>query len=255
MRALILAAGQGKRLGKASKNRPKCLVELFGKTIINNQLEVLNSNNIEEINIVTGYKSNLLDNLNLNVYHNKDFEKTNMVFSMFQASDLFDSDETDLIVAYGDIIYEKGNLEKLMNSKSSISIMVDLNWKKLWSERFDNPLDDAETMKFDDDLNIFELGKKTDSYSDIQGQYTGLIKFDKNYLRKIKDTYIGIQNSNSIDYKSMYMTDFIQLLINKNFKVTASLVEGGWLEIDTEKDIDCYQDLYHSGKLKEFYKN
>ena len=52
----------------------------------------------------------------------------------------------------------------------------------------------------------------------------------------------------------MYMTDFIQLLINKNFKVTASLVEGGWLEIDTEKDIDCYQDLYHRGKLKEFYK-
>ena len=64
MRALILAAGQGKRLGNASKNRPKCLVELFGKTIISNQLEVLNSNNIEEINIVTGYKSNLLDNLN-----------------------------------------------------------------------------------------------------------------------------------------------------------------------------------------------
>ena len=51
------------------------------------------------------------------------------------------------------------------------------------------------------------------------------------------------------------MTDFIQLLINKNFKVTASLVEGGWLEIDTEKDIDCYQDLYQRGKLKEFYEN
>ena len=60
--------------------------------------------------------------------------------------------------------------------------MVDLNWKKTWSKRFDNPLDDAETMIFDDDLNIIELGKKTDN--DIQGQYTGLIKFDKNYLKK-----------------------------------------------------------------------
>ncbi|GIS28377.1 MAG: hypothetical protein CM15mP129_05740 [Chloroflexota bacterium] len=41
------------------------------------------------------------------------------------------------------------------------------------------------------------------------------------------------------------MTDFIRLLINKNFKVTASLVEGGWLrENRHEKDIDCYQDLY-----------
>tara|TARA_B100000700_G_scaffold72403_1_gene80656 strand:- start:38 stop:805 length:768 start_codon:yes stop_codon:yes gene_type:complete len=255
MRALILAAGQGKRLGKASKNQPKCLVELFGKPIITKQLEVLNSNNIEDINIVTGYKSNLLDNLNLKTYHNKDFEKTNMVFSMFQASDLFDSNETDLIVAYGDIIYEKSNLDKLINSKSSVSIMVDLNWKKLWSKRFNNPLDDAETMKFDNDLNIVELGKKTDSYSDIHGQYTGLIKFDKNYLKKIKDVYIGIQNSNLIDYKNMYMTDFIQLLINKNFKVTASLVSGGWLEIDTKKDIDCYQDLYKQGKLKEFYKD
>lgn len=254
MRALILAAGQGKRLGKASKNRPKCLVELFGKPIISKQLEILKSNNIKDINIVTGYKSNLLDELNLNTYHNKDFEKTNMVFSMFQASDLFDSNETDLIVAYGDIIYEKGNLKKLINSKSSVSIMVDLNWKKLWSKRFSNPLDDAETMIFDDDLNIIELGKKTDSYNDIQGQYTGLIKFDKNYLKKIKDVYIDIQNSNLIDHKNMFMTDFIQLLINKNFKVTASLVEGGWLEIDTEGDIDCYQNLDKKGKLQEFYK-
>ena len=253
MRALILAAGQGKRLGKASKNRPKCLVELFGKTIISNQLEVLNSNNIEEINIVTGYKSNLLDNLNLNVYHNKDFEKTNMVFSMFQASDLFDSDETDLIVAYGDIIYEKGNLNKLIKSKSSISIMVDLNWRNLWSKRFDNPLDDAETMIFDNDLNIIELGKKTDNYSDIQGQYTGLIKFDKNYLKKIKDFYIKIQNSNLIDYKNLYMTDFLQLLINNKIKVSATLVKGGWLEIDTEKDIICYENLHKNGELNRIY--
>tara|TARA_B100000941_G_scaffold288134_1_gene264492 strand:- start:693 stop:1460 length:768 start_codon:yes stop_codon:yes gene_type:complete len=253
MRALILAAGQGKRLGKASKNQPKCLVELFGKPIISKQLETLKSNNIRDINIVTGYKSNLLDKLNLNTYHNKDFEKTNMVFSMFQASELFDSNETDLIVAYGDIIYEKGNLNKLIKSKSSISIMVDLNWRNLWSKRFDNPLDDAETMIFDNDLNIIELGKKTDNYSDIQGQYTGLIKFDKNYLKKIKDFYIKIQNSNLIDYKNLYMTDFLQLLINNKIKVSATLVKGGWLEIDTEKDIICYENLYKNGELNRIY--
>ena len=253
MRALILAAGQGKRLGKASKNQPKCLVELFGKPIISKQLETLKSNNIRDINIVTGYKSNLLDKLNLNTYHNKDFEKTNMVFSMFQASELFDSNETDLIVAYGDIIYEKGNLNKLIKSKSSISIMVDLNWRNLWSKRFDNPLDDAETMIFDNDLNIIELGKKTDNYSDIQGQYTGLIKFDKNYLKKIKDFYIEIQNSNLIDYKNLYMTDFLQLLINNKIKVSATLVKGGWLEIDTEKDIICYENLHKNGELNRIY--
>ena len=191
MRALILAAGQGKRLGKASKNRPKCLVELFGKTIINNQLEVLNSNNIEEINIVTGYKSNLLDNLNLNVYHNKDFEKTNMVFSMFQASDLFDSNETDLIVSYGDIIYESSVLEKLMSQPSDISVVADLDWDKLWHLRMDNPLEDAESFNFSNSLDIIEIGNKVKSISGDGAIYdTTMLYSDKkeNYFIAIKFT-------------------------------------------------------------------
>tara|TARA_B100001996_G_scaffold131391_1_gene99899 strand:- start:1208 stop:1975 length:768 start_codon:yes stop_codon:yes gene_type:complete len=253
MKALILAAGQGKRLGKASKNRPKCLVNLFGKSLLERQIEILKSANINDINIVSGFKSELLNNYDLKKFHNKDFESTNMVFSMFTAEDLFISNSEDLIVSYGDIIYEKKNLEKLVNTDAEVSIMVDLNWENLWSKRFEDPLSDAETMKFDKDLNISELGKKTTNYDDINGQYTGLIKFRKDSLNKIHKIYQKLKSNRSTSYQNLYMTDFIQILIEKKIEVKASLVNGGWLEIDTESDLINYKSLEKSGELNTFY--
>ena len=253
MKALILAAGQGKRLGKASKNKPKCLINLFGKSLLENQIEILKSADIIDINIVSGFKSELLNNYSFKKFHNKYFESTNMVFSMFTASDLFIDNSEDLIVSYGDIIYEKKNLEKLINTDAEVSIMVDLNWKNLRTKRFEDPLSDAETMKFDKDLNISELGKKTRNYDDIQGQYTGLIKLRKDSLNKIYKIYQQLEGNRSISYENLYMTDFIQILIEKAIEVKASLVNGGWLEIDTESDLINYKSVEKSGNLNTIY--
>ena len=253
MKALILAAGQGTRLGEISKNKPKCLINLFGKTLLESQIEILKSANINNINIVTGFKSELLKNYDLKQFHNKDFKSTNMVFSMFKAKDLFVSEYEDLIVSYGDIIYEKKNLDKLLNTNSEVSIMVDLNWKNLWMKRFEDPLSDAETMNFDKDLNILNLGKKTKNYDDIKGQYAGLIKFRKDSLGKIHNIYQNLEGNISNSFKNLYMTDFIQILIKRKIEVKASLVNGGWLEIDTESDLIKYISLDKSGELPAFY--
>jgi len=253
MNALILAAGQGKRLGDLGKLQPKCLTEIFGKPIIERLIETLAHEKIKPIYIVTGYKNIFLKNYNLNEFYNDQYESTNMVYSMFIANDLFKKNKEDLIISYGDIIYEKNNLAKLIESDAEISIMVDLNWRKLWSIRFSNPLDDAETMKIDAGLNIKELGKKTEDYNEVQGQFTGLLKFRKDSLPKIKKYYENLK-SNFKDYKNLYMTDFIQLLIDSGFEVKAVPVLGGWLEIDTENDIKCYEKLIDSKKLNEYYR-
>tara|TARA_B000000557_G_C20747395_1_gene431320 strand:- start:42 stop:809 length:768 start_codon:yes stop_codon:yes gene_type:complete len=253
MNALILAAGQGKRLGNLGKLQPKCLTEIFGKPIIERQIETLDNEKINPIYIVTGYKNVFLKKYNLIEFYNDQYESTNMVYSMFKANDLFKKNEEDLIISYGDIIYENNNLAKLIESDAEISIMVDLNWRKLWSIRFSNPLDDAETMKIDEGLNIIELGKKTEDYNEIQGQYTGLLKFRKDSLPKIKSHYENLK-SNIRDYKNLFMTDFIQLLIDSGLEVKAVPVFGGWLEIDTENDIKCYEKLIESKELNEYYR-
>ncbi len=258
MKAIILAAGEGKRLRPLTNNTPKCLVNLFGKSLLQWQIETFRSCQIDDISVVTGYRSELINLPRLKIFQNKKFETTNMVESLFCASQEL-SEQT--IVSYGDIIFEKKVLDKLIQSKADFSVIVDKNWKRYWEIRFDNPLNDAESLKIDTDDNITSIGKKTQKIDEIEGQYIGLMKFQNTGLEKIKKFYEKIKsqstnNSNPINplvsFQQLFMTDFLQGLINDGCKLKAVEIENGWLELDTINDYNKYTELYSKNKLSEF---
>ena len=85
MKAFIIAAGLGSRLRPFTKNLPKNLVKIGNKTILDRQLEVLNSLNIKDINIIVGYKRNKFKNKKLKYFYNKDFSRNNILESLFCA--------------------------------------------------------------------------------------------------------------------------------------------------------------------------
>ena len=57
MNAIILAAGKGERLHPLTENKPKCLVELFGKSLLQWQISAFHEFGIDDITVVSGYKS------------------------------------------------------------------------------------------------------------------------------------------------------------------------------------------------------
>ncbi len=240
MKMIILAAGQGTRLRPLTDDKPKCMVEYKGKAIIDYILETANLCNIKDIAIVNGYKKDVLENYlknqKLSFFTNKNFDKTNMVSTLFCAKEYMDE---DLIISYADIIYKEEILQRLIKSKNDLSVVVDKEWKDLWAQRIENPLDDAETLKIKDG-KIIELGKKPNSYDDIEGQYIGLIKISKNILPKIIKYYENLDKNKTYDgkdYNNMYMTSFIQMIIDNLQDVKPVFIEGGWTEIDTKSDL------------------
>jgi choline kinase len=258
LNAIILAAGQGKRLAPLTEHKPKCMVNLFGKTILEWQISVFKKCGITDISIVTGYRSELINLPGLEFFQNKKFETTNMVESLFCASEKLNE---STIVSYGDIIFEKKVLDKLIQSKEDFSVVVDKNWKRYWEMRFDSPLDDAESLKIDTDGNITSIGQKTQKIDEIEGQYIGLMKFQDSGLEKIKGFYEKIKsqstnNSNPLNplvsFQQLFMTDFLQGLINDGCKLRSIEIENGWLELDTIDDYDKYVKLYSKNKLSEF---
>lgn len=245
MRAIILAAGQGTRLRPLTDDKPKCMVKVKGKPIIDYTLDNLSACGISDINLISGYKYEVLhDYCKKRVsdfFINTNYKTTNMVHSLFCAEKIFND---DLIISYSDIIYSKKNLNKLIKSKYPISVIVDLDWRKLWSKRMSDPLTDAETLKLDSKNNILELGKKPKNYDEIEGQYIGLIKISKTVTEKIKDFYQNLDKNDlydSKDFPNMYMTSFIQLIIDRLMPVKAVLVRGEWMEFDTIADIKSYE--------------
>lgn len=251
MKALILAAGRGSRMNNLTAERPKCLVELDGKSLLEYQLDVLRSAGISDIGIVTGYKREMLIKYGLKEFHNALWAETNMVRSLFCAEDEMNS---DLIIAYGDIVYSKKVLLKLMLTKSPISVVIDKDWEKYWNERFNNPLLDAESLKLSTDRSeITEIGKNPSDINEIEGQYIGLMKFTKVGLRILKSVYYkSIARGFLVQRKieNAFMTDMLQEIIDSGYKINPVLINGEWIEIDTIDDLKLKITMERMIKIK-----
>lgn len=260
MHSIILAAGQGTRLKHLTAERPKCMVPFAGVPLLHRQISVLKRNGVKTITLVGGYRSDLLDSAGAEIVLNPDYAVTNMVATLFSAESKMqqaEDAEEDLLLSYGDIIFEDKVFSSIEDGKGEISVVVDRNWKELWATRMDDPLQDAETMKLTDGDKIVELGKKPTGYDEIQGQYIGLIKVraDKiNAFRKFWHEMDRDRIYDGKDFPNMYMTSFIQELIDAGWDVRAAFIDNGWLEVDTVEDLAEYENMFKDGSLDKFYK-
>jgi choline kinase len=251
MKVIILAAGQGTRLRPLTDDRPKCMVWVNGRSIIEIQLDTMHKCGITDgdITIVTGYRSDVLINkfkdTPISFIVNKEYETTNMVCSLMCAGSLMES-EDDIIISYGDIIYNETVFNKILGAKDEMSVIVDDGWYEYWSERCENPLDDAETLMFDKDSYLTEIGQKTTELSKVQSQYIGLMRFKGQGLEAVlnlaKEAKRRSDNGEPLwrtdrNYSKMYMTDLLQGLIDEGNKLRAVHIQRGWFEIDNCDDL------------------
>ncbi len=238
MKVIILAAGQGTRLRPWTNDRPKCMVPFHGKPIIEHQLETLRDCGLQEIVIVRGFQAQSLEHLDTRFVLNPEFETSNMVHSLFCAEPEMTG---DVLISYGDIVYDAVVIRALLNEPEPFAVTVNTRWRELWELRMKNPLEDAETLKLDAAGYVTELGKKPRSYDEIEGQYMGLIKFGAPVIEQVKSFYRRMDRSllyDSKDFKNMYMTSFLQALINGGFQLKAVPVAGGWVEVDSVEDLN-----------------
>ena len=239
MRAIILVAGRGSRLPKKLSNNPKSFLKISNKTIIEKLIKNFNENGISDIALVTGYKKDKFNKFFLKKFHNKKWKETNMVYSLYQADKWLT--KYKCIVSYGDIFYEKKAVKNLILDKNLISVSYDPSWKKLWKMRFKNPLDDAETFKINKKKNIIEIGKKTKNYSNIQGQYMGLMKFEPRGWKIFKKS---LKKNFNNKFQKLYLTDILQKLIEEKILIRGIKFTGKWAEVDSKRDYSVMKKIF-----------
>lgn len=238
MKAVILAAGQGTRLRPLTDDRPKGMVVVAGKPIIQWQVDLFRACGIEQIAIVTGYRSESVIDAGTQHFVNVDFDSTNMVHSLFCADEFMTG---DVIVSYGDILYSKDVLRAVMRAENPISVAVDLDWESYFAERFGDAFADAESLVMDSSGAITSIGKRDPSAAEVEAQYIGLMRLSAEGLRELRAIYQGSSNSDSpIGWgrpgRTAYMTDLLQEAVSTGARVAAVPIHRGWVEIDTLDD-------------------
>ncbi len=247
-----LAAGEGTRLRPLTEDRPKPLVELGATSLLERNVETMNAAGVDDQIVVTGHCAEQIDALGYETVHNPVYDETDMVYSLFCAEDRFPTDR-DLIISYGDIVYEQSVVEALLECDDPLCVVVDRKWRQLWEERFENPLDDAETLSLDEEYAIEEIGNEPDNFDAIDAQYIGLLKIRADHIPAFSELYYELSEPESGETRSgVEMTHFIQRLVDDDWTVRGVPIDGGWLEVDTTEDLETYRERFDEGTLEAF---
>ena len=232
MKAVILAAGRGRRMQSLTDERPKCLVEFKGRALLQWQLDALRGAGITEIGIVTGYRGDLLRGFGLHAFENPRWAETQMVTSLASAAEWLAAG--DCLVSYSDLFYHSDAVTRLVAVDAALGVAYDPDWLRVWSRRFADPLADAETFRIDPGGAIREIGGKPKTVEEVQGQYIGLLRFTPAAWSAVEVLRASLEAETR---DRLQMTWMLQQLIDRGFPVTGVPVRSSWGEIDSEEDL------------------
>jgi choline kinase len=243
-RAIILAAGRGSRMGALTADEPKCFARLHGKRLLDWQLAALSAAGLHTLALVRGYRAECFADPVV-YFDNPNWLHSNMVRTLLAADEWLRAD--DCIVSYSDIVYGPTTVCRLLQTHAELAIAYDPAWLELWSQRFVDPLDDAETFRLDRQGNLQEIGLRTNTLTDIEGQYIGLLKFTPGgwaCVRRLLDT-LSEPELNALD-----MTSLLRRGLQDGWQIAVSPVSGPWGEVDAQQDLDLYHRLIPASALE-----
>jgi choline kinase len=215
--------------------RPKCFVSLAGRTLLDWQISALHASGAQSVAAVGGYKAKLLSEKIDVPFVNESWATSNMVRSLCHAEAWLA--EGDTVVSYSDIVFRPSVVEALVEATGDIVITYDRLWSALWSARFEDPLEDAENFKINNG-RVLKIGGRPSSMEEVQAQFMGLFKFSKLGWRTARDF---IEKLSPVTRDNLDMTSLLACLIAEGVTVRGVPVDGGWVEVDSEADLVCYE--------------
>ncbi len=172
MKAIVLSAGQGRRLLPLTAASPKCLLPVQGKTLIEWQIDELNKCGIHRITVVTGYRAKKVEELlhrrygteRVKTLYNESYAKTENLVSCWAACNEMTE---DFILLNGDTLFEAAVLKRLFESPAC-PVTVVVNHKDFY---------DADDMKVEmEGCRLVKIGKDI-TPDEVHGESIGIILF------------------------------------------------------------------------------
>lgn len=227
MQAIIMAAGQGSRLGKLTERMPKSFVEIKGRKLIEYNLRLLEIYGIKEIILVTGYRSEKFEELakerdDIILVYNPFYEMVNVLGSFYMGMEKL---KEDFIFLHADTICDPGIFKKLVEMEGDAVLPVEYK-----------PCDE-EAMK----IRCVE-GRLTEITKQMplelaEGEFIGMASFRKEMLPALKEKVKKLLKEKEF---AAYFESAIQRLVDEeNFHINTVSTEGAfWAEIDFPEDYE-----------------
>lgn len=232
VKAIILSAGQGRRLLPLTENTPKCLLPVAGKSVLAWQIDALLAAGIEEITIITGFQVAQIEELlqqrysrhsTIKILFNPFYEVADNLASCWIARTEMDS---DFLILNGDTVIEAALLDKVLNSESA-PVTLSVDFKDSY---------DADDMKvqLNADGWVRQVSKIVPPHQ-VNAESIGLIYFRGDGVRIFRQA-VEEALRHPAELKSWYLSIIDRLA--KQHRVNSCSINGlRWCEIDFIEDL------------------
>jgi choline kinase len=243
---IILAAGMGKRLGPLTKDIPKGMVKLFGKSLLEMQIDIFKKCGIDDISIVSGYLAEKINFPSITYFKNENFSTTSGNESVYCAKQKLNN----TIICYADLVFDISIIKKMIDFNGDIGIAVKSDWKPRYVGRTLHPISEADTVLFDEFGKIIELGKNIQKPNSNIAEFLGIMRLSSKcsslFLKRfseLKESHVGTFHG-SPSIKQSILPDMIQELIDLGINVEPVMISEKWCEIDTLQDLDFARKVF-----------
>ncbi len=225
-KAIILAAARGAGMDELTVDRPKAMLDIDGRPLLARSIEGLRTLGVHDVTVVGGYGADSLKNLGTNLILNNDYDSSGELWSLWQAASEF---KGECVVAYGDVLARRHVMTLLLESQADCVLLVDSDLSErnadyvgdfVWADRADSR-DIHAHMANKKKLGYGKLG----SFSDMHGEWTGLVKFSAKGC--VKACQLLEQWHASGKLKNAGMLDLLNELEAK-----VVYTRAGWFDVD-----------------------
>lgn len=226
--AVVLSAGPSTGFGSLTTNKHKCMLDVGGSTIIAHQLEnlLLAGISSENVSVVTGSNYRQIEHyLTAEGYrgsfvHNPWFQTTNMATSLWLAK----KDNSNLVIVYGDIVFEQSILEDLLATEGDIVCVVD--------QRNDLDAEDEKVILSDD--RIVRASKELD-LDEAHGEFIGLVRLSRRGAKKLFAELDRLVHDGDM---MAFFSDVLSRLADSGIAIETCYTNGrAWSDNDTLADL------------------
>lgn len=242
-RAIILSAGQGRRLLPYTENKPKCLIELEGRTVIEWQIDGLMAAGIEDITVVVGYEAGqvervLSDRYSAGVIHtlfNPFYEVADNLASCWMAREAM---RDDFLLLNGDTLFDLPVLKRLLGtSPRPITLAIDRK-----------PSYDSDDMKVCLEGDQLMRVGKTLPLPTVNGESIGMMYFQPEgavlFRKALED------NMRKPEALQRWYLSIIDEIAQQTGQVFVQSIEGlSWGELDFPQDLEAAKHKVHTWQM------
>jgi choline kinase len=242
MRAIIVAAGMGRRLAPFTDDRPKCMVEVNGRSILESQIQAYRAAGVDEICVVRGYLATRIALPGLRYFENPSYQTNNILSSLFFAEEAMAG---GFFFSYSDIVFRREVVRTLVDSPAEYALVVDRRWFEAYEGRDQHPVSEAELAKVREG-RVLAVGKRQVAPGDAHGEFIGLAKFSARAAERMRSEYRRLERAlgpeapfrDASRFDSAYVTHLLNHLIDAGEEMRSVDIDGGWREIDTTQDLE-----------------